>query len=99
MSSVKCVVRSHEALLTVPNPPSDPNGAPKLQLPFFLSLMPPWSKSRWTAASISSFEVTWDNERPDCGDMRLAGCVGISVDNSCVGTGAAIPPELLQGCQ
>jgi hypothetical protein len=98
VSSVKCVVHAHDALLMVPNPPSCPNGAPKLQLPFFLSLMPPWSKSRCTAASISSFDVTCDNERPDCGDMRLAGCVGSSVADSCVGTGAAIPPELLQGC-
>jgi hypothetical protein len=93
-----CGARAHDALLMVPKPPSDPKGAPKLQLLFFLSLMPPWSKSRWTAASISSFDVTCDKERPDCGDIRLAGCVGISVDNSCVGTGAAIPPELLQDC-
>lgn len=86
------MVHAYDGLLMAPKPPSCPNGAPKLQLPFFLSLMPPWSKSRWTAASISSFDVTCDKERPDCGDIALAGCVG----NSCVDTGAAIPSEMLQ---
>ena len=42
----------HDSFLP-PNPPSCPNGAPKLTLAFFFSLMPPFSNSVWALSSTS----------------------------------------------